>query len=238
MRSHSSRRTDLPDPSAALPRADGFAGLARDLNPAAMMEGYGKGLAPSAELGPVAWHSRARRLVAAPAALAREARGSDPNEAVGWSVSFDRDIDGILARSGRARSGPIMPEPLLYAFAELFEAGFVHGFCLRDERGRLIAGGFGVAIGGVFILEGAFETKSGAAAFGLRRLSERLAERRFALVECAPAAARLCGDAFRSVAREDFLVELARHMSEENVGRWRSEPRPGREPAEPRRLAA
>jgi leucyl/phenylalanyl-tRNA--protein transferase len=230
----------LPDPRVALVGADGLAGLARDLAPAAMMEAYGKGLAPSASLGPIAWHSRCQRYVAAPAALARDARLRNRAEAAGWSVTFDREIDLVLVRCGRPRdSGPIMPARLLDAFAALFDAGFAHCFCVRDDRGEAIGGGFGVAVGGVFIIEGAFETKTGAAAFGFSHLNERLSARHFSLVECAPAAARLDGGLFGAMAREDFLAALALHMDGENIGRWRSDAAvEAPTPLQERRLAA
>jgi leucyl/phenylalanyl-tRNA--protein transferase len=239
MRERRMRLTDLPDPRAALPRAEGLAGLARDLAPAAMMEAYGKGFAPSAELGPVAWHSRSQRLVATPAALACEDSLRNRGAAAGWSVSLDRDIDLVLARGGRPRSpGAIMPERLLYAFAELFDAGLAHCFCVRNIGGAAIGGGFGVAVGGVFIIEGAFETVAGAAAVGLHHLNKRLFERKFALVECTPGAARLSGGAFHAMTRVDFLAVLILHMDGENIGRWRKDETVAPAPAEEPLLAA
>jgi leucyl/phenylalanyl-tRNA--protein transferase len=239
MRERPARPTDLPDPHVGLRRADGLAGRARDLAPAAMLEAYGKGLAPSAHLGPVAWHSRAKRNVATPAALACEDSLRNRGAAAGWSVSLDRDIDLVLTRSGRPRiPGAIMPTRLLEAFAGLFDAGFAHCFCVRDMSGEAIGGGFGVAVGGVFIIEGAFETVAGAAVVGLHHLNKRLFERKFALVECAPSAARLSGGAFHAMTREDFLAALVLHMDRENIGRWRKDEAVAPAPAEERLLAA
>jgi leucyl/phenylalanyl-tRNA--protein transferase len=239
MRDRRARPTDLPNPRAALPRAGGLAGLARDLAPAAMMEAYGKGFTPSAEVGPVAWHSRTKRRIATPAALACEESLRNRAAAAGWSVSLDRDIDLVLARAGRPRGrGAIMPERLLHAFGELFDSGFAHCFCVRDIKGKPIGGGFGVAVGGVFILEGAFETVAGAAAVGLHHLNKRLFERKFALVECAPGAAPLSGGAFHAMTREDFLAVLIHHMDCESIGRWRKDEAVAPAPAEETLLAA
>jgi leucyl/phenylalanyl-tRNA--protein transferase len=213
---------NLPDPRDALACADGLAGLAIDLAPAAMIEAYGKGLAPCASLGPIAWHSRANRSVASPADIARDDRLAVDDPAPDWTVSFDRDIDLVLARSGRpCNPCAIIPARLLDAFADLFDAGFAHCFAVRDGRGQTIGGGFGVAVGGVFMIEGAFEIVPGAARFGLAQLSRRLDAWKYAQVECAPGAAWLDCGLFRPMPRDDYLSLLRRHMGEEKIGRWR-----------------
>ena len=229
----------LPDPRFALSSADGLAGLATDLAPAAMIEAYGKGLSPSACFGPIAWHSRPRRFVAAPADIAREFDRPGDGDA-DWTVTFDRDVDFVLAQSGRPPDhSAIMPARLLGGFAELFDAGFAHSFEARDAAGRTIGGGFGVAVGGVFVLEGAFECAPGAARRGLSQLARRLGEWNFAAVECAPGAAWLSTEVFRAMPREDYLSLIARRMGDEKTGRWRNDR--GAAPApvsEGRRLAA
>ena len=235
------KSANLPNPSDAMPSADGLAGLAPDLAPGSMMEAYGKGLSPSASLGPIAWHSRDLRAVAAPAdiiaAHAALTQGADP----AWSVTFDRDIEIVLARSGRpAGHSAIMPARLLGAFAGLFDTGFAHSFEVRDAAGATIGGGFGVAVGGIFTVEGAFELADGAARFGLSHLAARLSESHFTFIECAPGAAWLSPDLFCDLPREEFLAQLTLHMGDEKVGRWRNREaaKPASTPAEDGRLAA
>jgi leucyl/phenylalanyl-tRNA--protein transferase len=224
LRDHRAKSRQPADPHDALPSADGLVRLAADLTPASMMEAYGAGLSPSACLGPVAWHSRARRFVAPPARLVEAAiPGMDGADAA-WTVTFDRDADFVLASSGRPPDhSAIMPARLLAGFAELFDAGFAHSFEVRDESGKPIGGGFGVAVGGVFVLEGGFETTCGAARFGLAHLARRLDEWRFSLVECAPGAAWLNGGSFEPAPRDEFLSLVAQHTSEKKYGRWRDE---------------
>ena len=236
------KSANLPNPSDAMPSADGLAGLAPDLAPGSMMEAYGKGLSPSASLGPIAWHSRDLRAVAAPAdiiaAHAALTQGADP----AWSVTFDRDIEIVLARSGRpAGHSAIMPARLLGAFAGLFDTGFAHSFEVRDAAGATIGGGFGVAVGGIFTIEGAFEAAApGAARFGLAHLAKRLADSHFTCVELAPGVAWLGPDLFHETPREDYLAQLALHMGDEKIGRWRNRDaaKAPTTPAEDGRLAA
>jgi leucyl/phenylalanyl-tRNA--protein transferase len=239
LRDHLVKSGRAPDPHDALSSADGLVGLAPDLTPGSMMEAYSKGLSPSACLGPVAWHSRARRFVAAPAALAETATDGAEIVDQDWTVTFDRDADFVMVSSGRPPDrSAIMPARLLAGFAELFDAGFAHSFEVRDGSGKALGGGFGVAVGGVFVLEGGFEIAAGAAQFGLAHLAQRLGEWGFSLVECAPGAAWLGAGRFHPMAREEYLPLIAQHMSEEKVGRWRDAA--GRAPPriERRRLAA
>ena len=240
LRDRRSRSGRPPDPREAASSAEGLVGLASDLTPASMMEAYAAGLSPSACLGPVAWHSRARRFIAPPAELVAAAiagiDGVDPD----WTVTFDRDVDFVLASSGRPPDhSAIMPARLLAGFAELFDARFAHSFEVRDASGKTIGGGFGVAVGGVFVLEGGFESVPGAARFGLSHLAERLGEWSFSLVECAPGAAWLGAGSFQPVPRDEFLSLVAQHTSEKNFGRWRDDERATAAQESPqRRLAA
>jgi leucyl/phenylalanyl-tRNA---protein transferase len=223
MRDHHIQSAAPPDPHDGLPSAEGLAGRASDLTPGSMMEAYGKGLSPSACLGPVAWHSRVVRFVATPADILGAGVSPYEESETGCSVTFDHDIEWVLARGGRPPDrSAIMPARLLEAFAQLFDAGFAHSFEVRNPQGETIGGGFGVAIGGIFTIEGAFENVAGAARLGLSRLALRLADSGFALVECGPSAAWLDGSVFRPMAREDYLAQLALHMGEEKVGRWRN----------------
>jgi leucyl/phenylalanyl-tRNA---protein transferase len=224
LRDHRAKSGQPADPHDALPSADGLVRLAADLTPASMMEAYGAGLSPSACLGPVAWHSRARRLVAPPSDLVEVAIPELVGVDAEWTVTFDRDADFVLASSGRPPDhSAIMPARLLAGFAELFDAGFAHSFEVRDAAGKAIGGGFGVAVGGVFVLEGGFEVNAGAARFGLSHLARRLGEWSFSLVECAPGAAWLNAGGFEPVPREEFLSLVGRHASEKKYGRWRDE---------------
>lgn len=236
MRARLLHRGDLPDPHGGLPLADGLAGLATDLAPAAMMEAYGKGLSPCASLGPIAWHSRPRRFVAPPTEIA--GAFDSPSAGEPWTVTFDRDIEFVLAQSGRPPGrAAIMPARLLAGFAELFDAGIAHCFEVSDARGAPLGGGFGVAVGGVFVLEGAFENTGGAARRGLAQMARRLAEWNFAALECAPGAAWLGAGVFRPMPREDYLSLVARRLGEEKIGRWRNDA-PAPASSAPRRLAA
>jgi leucyl/phenylalanyl-tRNA---protein transferase len=214
----------LPDPRRALPDAEGLAGLAPDLSPATMIEAYSRGLAPTASLGPVAWRSPPQRFVASPAALAAHPTLRARLDNRGLRVVFDQDVDSVLAASAsRSGAASLAPERLVNAFAELFDAGFGHTFEVHDTTGRMVAGGFGIAVGRVFVLERLFARRIEAAEAGLARLAHSLGAWDFALIECGPGAAALHGAGFAALSREDYLAALADYMRADRVGRWPSE---------------
>jgi leucyl/phenylalanyl-tRNA--protein transferase len=217
------RSAMLPDPRAALPGDSGLVGLAPDLSAATMIEAYGRGLSPSACLGPIAWHCPPSRLTAQPAALALSPLLRTTSQAR-YGVTFDRDVDSILAASAsRSDCASFTPERLAAAFADLFDAGYAHTFEVRGERGRIVAGGYGVAVGRVFVLERIFSREAEAAKAGLARLAQCLRDWDFALVECGAGAAALCAEAFETVPRKAYLATLAEHTRGDRVGRWPSD---------------
>jgi len=218
------RSNVLPDPRAALAGEEGLAGLAPDLSPATMMEAYGVGLNPSASLGPVAWHSPPIRRVSTPGKLAQSPALRVEGPAKTFRATFDRDADSILAASAnRGDCASLTPERLINAFAELFDAGYAHSFEVRDAGGRLVGGGYGVAVGRVFVLERIFSRRPGAAQVGLQRLAQCLRDWDFALVECGAGAFDLCGEAFDDVSRDFYLASLGEHLRGDRIGRWPSE---------------
>jgi leucyl/phenylalanyl-tRNA--protein transferase len=217
------RSAALPDPRRALPGESGLVGLAPDLSPATMIEAYSRGLAPSGCLGPVAWHSPPTRLAAEPAALAQSPLLGAAGKAR-LAIAFDRDVDSILAASAnRSDAASLCPERLAAAFADLFDAGYGHTCEARDATGRLLGGGYGVAVGRVFILERVFARRPEAAKAGLARLAQCLRDWDFALIECGAGAASLCGEAFAPVARDAYLDALPGYTRGERVGRWPSD---------------
>jgi leucyl/phenylalanyl-tRNA--protein transferase len=200
---------------------------AADLSPATMMEAYCHGLTPCTVLGPIAWTSRPVRSVSSPGSLPGHLISRRRRPGSIGAFAIDRNFENVLAqcaRTGRARA--VLSPRLLLAFAGLSDAGFAHCFELRDTSDAVIAGGFGVAFGGVFVLEGLFENRDGAAAIGLARFAGVLHEMRFALVERAPHAEWLCTQAFAPMPRNDYLAAIMKHRGRDRIGKWRTEHTP------------
>ena len=147
----------LPYPSAALAQPDGLCGIARDLSVATLGKAYSRGLYPWCHAGPVKWWAPRTRCVGNPREIAvgeavrRHARRGT------LKFTFDRDFDAVIAACAAPRPGRLpltwIAPKIMWAYAALHDAGLAHSYEVWDDRGELVAGGYGVACGRVFVGE-------------------------------------------------------------------------------------
>lgn len=222
-----------PHPDLALAHPDGLCCLATDLSPAAIMDAYSHGLLLFAPLGPAAWWSPSRRVVANPGSLHPGAAPPLSSAQDGLTGALDRAFDDVLAicsrpdrSAGRLGFGP----RLIRAYADLHDAGFAHSFELTDGGGKLIAGGFGISVGRTFVTEAWFGPPDVAEA-ALILLDRRLAcwgyamhEARLAVTPGAELPKRALGLGFRPMARQDFIERMKANLRGGRLSRWRIEP--------------
>ena len=216
----------LPDPSNATRRPDGLCGLVRDLSMTHWMEAYARGLYPKSYAGPLKWWAPAERLVVDPAAAKtpKSVRGHLRRRTL--DVAFDRDFDAVVdacAKGEETLWRPCWMSPKVkHAYAELHDAGFAHSFEVRDEAGLLMAGGFGVAIGRVFVTESTFGKVGHWRDLGLTVLHRHLALWGFAMHDMKTQAAD--GFGFAPMARDTYQAELLTLLGGGRPGRWRVDP--------------
>ncbi len=202
----------LPDPSRALASPDGLCGVADELSVATIMDAYERGLYPSGHLGPMKWWSPGLRAVVAPQILAARNGGAGA-----MRISFDQDFEAALCESDRAQP---TPPRLKWAFAGLFDAGFAHSFDLSLKSGERVGGGYGVAVGRVFVIEALHFRDPSARPAGLAALAEALEGRGFQLIDAKRLTAEAAADGFDGAPRMDYLARLKRALAVEQVGAW------------------
>jgi leucyl/phenylalanyl-tRNA--protein transferase len=222
------RPAELPDPEAALTDPDGLAGIARDLSVATLVEAYSRGLYPWAHAGPVKWWAPRTRCVANPREILVGKSAGRHARRGRFKFTFDRDFDAVIAacagpRKGRVALTWITPK-IMWAYAALHDAGFVHSYEIWDEHGELIAGGYGVASGRVFVGESMFTRVSGAGAFGLAVLHRHLAHWGFELHDAKLPSPHLCSLGFGQMPREEYASYLCGRIAASRPGHWRSVP--------------
>ncbi|HMN73821.1 MAG TPA: hypothetical protein PKA55_18320 [Rhodoblastus sp.] len=206
----------LPDPSRALSSPDGLCGVADELSVATIMDAYERGLYPSGHLGPMKWWSPGLRAVATPRTLAARAGGAGE-----MRISFDQDFEAALCEADRAQP---TPPRLKWAFAGLFDAGFAHSFDMSLRNGERVGGGYGVAVGRVFVIEALHFRDASARAAGLAALAEALEGRGFQWIDAKRLTAELAADGFDGAPRIDYLARLKRALAVEQVGAWNAPP--------------
>lgn len=112
----------------------------------------------------------------------------------------------------------------MHAYAELFDAGYAHSFEVWNERGELAGGGYGVAIGRVFITESQFSREPNTSKMGFAALNWHLAHWGFAFND-GKLMTPTCHDmGFSEIPRDEYLRRLARAEHQpDRLGRWQVE---------------
>lgn len=218
----------LPDPERALSHPPGLAGIVHDLTLPTLLAAFRRGLYPLAHIGPLKWWSPPTRSLLFFDALHIAKRLRRQMRQGHYTVTFDRDFEGVIkacagSRAGRWHLTWITPK-IMNAFALAFDAGYAHSFEVWNEKGELAGGGYGVAIGGVFVTESQFSREPNTSKIGFTVLNWHLAQWGFAFNDgklMTPA----CRDmGFREVPRSDFLNRLGQaERKPERIGRWQVE---------------
>jgi leucyl/phenylalanyl-tRNA--protein transferase len=205
-------RHGLPDPERTL-NADGLCGMVHDLSPATLTAAYERGLFTFAHVGPLKWVSPPERCVLYfdELHIAKKLRRAIRQGR--YTVTFDQDFEGVMKACAGRRDGKwhvtwITPR-IMHAYADLFDAGFVHSFEVWNEASVLVGGGYGVAIGRVFFTESQFSHEPNTSKIGFTVLNWHLAKWGYRLNDGKWPTPTILDMGFRSVRRQRFLAELA-----------------------------
>jgi leucyl/phenylalanyl-tRNA--protein transferase len=218
----------LPDPERALDEPPGLAGIVHDFTQASILAAYRRGLYPLAHIPPLKWWSPPQRSLLFFEATHLAKRLRRQMRQAHYTVTFDRDFEGVIAacaghRSGRWHLTWITPK-IMRAFAELFDAGHVHSFEVWNEKGELAGGGYGVALGGSFVTESQFSREPNTSKIGFTVLNWHLAHWGYAFND-GKLMTPTCHDmGFKEIPRAEFLKRLAQALRlPGKSGRWQAE---------------
>jgi leucyl/phenylalanyl-tRNA---protein transferase len=207
----------LPDPTRALASPDGLCGVADDLSVGTIMDAYERGLYPSAHIGPMKWWAPSHRAIIPPATLAQRLGDIIGDRYAGITVAFDQDFESALCNE---RLEQPTPPRLKWAFARLFDAGFAHSFDIVAPTGERIGGGFGVAVGRVFVIEAMQFKDRASTEAGLAALARGLAARDFAWIDAKRLTPDLARCGFDETPRIGYVARLKAALGRGKVGRW------------------
>lgn len=218
----------LPDPERAREKPFGLAGIVHELSLPTLLAAYRRGLYPFAHIGPLKWWSPPARslLFFDELHIAKRLRRQMRQDR--YTVTFDRDFEGVIkacagTRTGRWHVTWITPR-IMHAFAEAFDAGYVHSFEVWNEKGELVGGGYGVAIGGAFVTESQFSKEPNTSKIGFTVLNWHLAKWGFAFNDGKLMTPTTRDMGFREIPRTEFLGRLAQaERKPERIGRWQVE---------------
>lgn len=200
----------LPDAASALTRPEGFCGAAIDLAPATLVQAYGQGLHARAPLGAASWWSPPTRLM-------RDLRASAQAPFVEGGV-FDTECDAIVARCAAAAlrrdAASALTPDLKRAHLRLLDRGYAHSWRAGGAEG------YGLVIGGVFIVLGVTGDKA-TARRAIVALEQELRRRRFAWLDVTFVARATGRDFGVETTRAATLDLLAQCPQADAATRWR-----------------
>jgi leucyl/phenylalanyl-tRNA---protein transferase len=193
----------------------GFAGVARDVTPQSLLAAHRDGFFPQAHMGPLKWWTREQRYVQIlaerriPKTLRNEMRKSR------LIVTFDQAFDSVIKacaepRPGRPKLTWITPS-IMHLYAGLADLGHAHSFEVWDEAGELVGGGYGVAIGRIFVTESLFSRSSSASKMGMQALNHHLALWGYILNDVKDFAPHFASIGSRHLSRADYSAVLSEY---------------------------
>ncbi len=208
----------FPDPRTA---QDGLVAVGGEMSVERLLEAYRKGIFPWTS-DPVTWWSPDPRAVLdletihIPRRLQAEVRKHP------YRVTFDAAFDVVIeacATASREDDETWITQEFLDAYKALHRAGFAHSIELWRD-GQIVAGIYGVAVGGLFAGESMFHRETNASKIALVLLQERLRDWGFVLFDTqvlTPVTEMLGA---RLIAREDYLERLRGAVVVETKARW------------------
>lgn len=218
---------ELPDVSAIAEDSE-LAGIAHDLSVPTLMAAYRRGLFPHGHVGSPKWLSPAMRGVV----LLKDFHISSRLRAMmrqgKYTVTFDHDFETVIKACAGSRPGQwqltwITPR-IMRAYAQAFDQGHVHSFEVWNKAGELVGGGYGVAVGRVFVIESMFFRESNASKIGFAVLAWHLAKWGFVMCDNKWLTGTTAQMGFRDMKRSDYLQALADLADEPDTpARWEPE---------------
>lgn len=207
--------TRVPDPARTRARPDSFGGVCRDISPETILAAARLGYFPWCHFGPLKWWTRSRRMLLVPAdfRIAKHARRLMRKNV--HRVTFDRAFAEVMrACAGRRRNRPgltwITPQ-IMRLYARLHDMGHAHSFEVWNAAGELVGGGYGLAIGRVFITESMFSLESNASKIGFAALNYHLARWGYVVNDGKDWAPTLEEAGMQLVTRAEYERVLAEH---------------------------
>lgn len=221
--------TAIPSRDATLSRPDTFAGVARDISPERVLAAARLGFFPWCHFGPLKWWTRQNRMVL-PVAEAKISKNlkrimrKNP-----YRVTFDQAFDEVIKACAGRRKGRrfaltwITPQ-IMRLYSDLHAMGHAHSFEVWSPDGRLVGGGYGIAVGRVFFTESQFSRESNTSKMGFATLNHHLAKWGFVLNDGKDHTPALAEVGFRLLPRAEFDALLDEHArATAKIGPWQVE---------------
>ena len=208
--------TEVPDQNRTRSRPDTFAGVVRNLTPETYLKALRAGFFAWAHCGPLKWWTRDKRMVLffenahVSRRLTRQIRSGK------YTFTFDTAFDRVLHHCGAPRSYNwhtltwLTPRYMQF-FSRLHRMGHAHSFEVWNADGVLVGGGFGLAVGRVFVGESMFSLESDTSKLACAVLYPHLEKWGYAMVDARDYTPVLEKSGYQQIPRAKFEALMAEH---------------------------
>jgi len=225
---HPQRPGLFPDPETALAEPNGLLAWGGDLSAERLLAAYAQGVFPwYNEEEPILWWSPDPRCVFHTDAVHISRSLRKQLSRSHWRLTADTSFSRVMRACAAPRNGQpgtwIGPE-MIAAYEELHRRGHAHSVEVWD-RGSLVGGIYGVAVGRLFCGESMFSARSGGSKVALAGLCRLLHGWGFPFLDAQVTNDHLLSMGAVEIARRPFVAQARRLAAMPGrVGSWVSHP--------------
>lgn len=219
-------RTDLRFPPVDRASPEGLVAVGGDLRPERLLEAYRHGIFPwYNDDQPILWWSPDPRAVLFPAKLHIPRSLKRSLRLGGFTVTLDTNFRAVMEQCAGPRpqypeGGTWITPEMIEAYGQLHEQGHAHAV-ETWRNGELVAGLYGVAIGGAFFGESMFTKVPDASKVALVHLVRQLQAWGFTLFDCQQSSPHVKLLGAEDIPRREFVTHLAAAIKfPDRRGRW------------------
>ena len=205
--------SDLRFPPVDLATPEGLLAVGGDLRPERLLEAYRHGIFPwYSDDQPILWWSPDPRTVLFPEKL-HVGRSLEKTIRRGhFTVTLDTCFRDVMQQCAGPRpqypdGGTWITTEMLDAYTTLHEQGYAHSVEMW-QKGKLVGGVYGVALGGAFFAESMFTRVPDASKVALVSLVRQLQAWGFRIIDCQQSSPHVMRFGAEEIPRRDFLNHL------------------------------
>ena len=222
----STNPSDLHFPPVEESTPEGLLAIGGDLRPERLLEAYRHGIFPWYEEDqPILWWSPNPRAVLFPDKL-HVPRSLDKTIRRGhFTVTLDTCFRDVMTQCSGPRpqypeGGTWITPAMIEAYTRLHELGYAHSI-ETWQKGNLVGGLYGVAIGGAFFGESMFSRATDASKVALVSLVRQLRAWGFQIFDCQQASPHVMRLGAEEIPRRVFIEHLNAALTlPDRRGRW------------------
>lgn len=203
---------------------DGLLAFGGDLSLERLILAYKNGIFPWYSEGePILWWSPDPRFVLVPSELRISRSMKKLLKKNRYKITFDTNFSKVMNLCGetRKRTGTWITDDMLNAYINLHKKGYAHSVEVWNEKDDLVGGLYGVSLGKVFYGESMFSLESNTSKMALIKLSEKLINENFELIDCQVYTEHLESLGAKMLSKDFFMKILSNQKNNESlIGNW------------------